>query len=113
MATGIDKLTDAVRDALSVQRVFGEPIERDGVTVIPAAIVRGGGGGGGDHSTDEGGSGAGFGLGAKPAGAYVIKDGQVAWHPALDLNRVILVSQAVGLVLILTVRGVLKRRAKG
>jgi hypothetical protein len=27
------------RDALTVKRVFGEPYEKDGVTVIPAARV--------------------------------------------------------------------------
>ncbi|HEX5332114.1 MAG TPA: spore germination protein GerW family protein [Cellulomonas sp.] len=34
-------------DVLSVKRVFGEPIERDGVTIIPVAKVMGGSGGGG------------------------------------------------------------------
>ncbi len=41
------ELIKGVRDALSVRQVFGEPVERDGVTVIPAATVMGGGGGGG------------------------------------------------------------------
>jgi uncharacterized spore protein YtfJ len=31
-------LTNA-RDAMTVRRVFGEPYERDGVTVIPVAAV--------------------------------------------------------------------------
>jgi uncharacterized spore protein YtfJ len=34
------------RDALTVKRVFGEPYEKDGVTIIPAATVQGGAGGG-------------------------------------------------------------------
>jgi uncharacterized spore protein YtfJ len=34
------------RDTLTVKRVFGEPYEKDGVTVIPAARVQGGAGGG-------------------------------------------------------------------
>ena len=37
----------AARDAITVQRVYGEPYERNGVVVIPAAAVQGGGGGGG------------------------------------------------------------------
>ena len=41
------ELIKGVREALSVRQVFGEPVERDGVTVIPAATVIGGGGGGG------------------------------------------------------------------
>src|SRR5918994_847595 len=35
------------RDAMTVKRVFGDPFEKNGVTVIPAANVRGGAGGGG------------------------------------------------------------------
>ena len=34
-------------EILSVKRVFGEPIEHDGVTIIPVAKVMGGSGGGG------------------------------------------------------------------
>lgn len=32
------------QDAITVARVYGEPYERDGVVVIPAARVSGGGG---------------------------------------------------------------------
>ena len=67
------------RDAMTVNRVFGEPFEKNGVTVIPAASVRGGAGGGsgeGPEGTGKGG-GTGFGLSARPAGAYVIRNGQV------------------------------------
>jgi uncharacterized spore protein YtfJ len=94
-------------DALHVKRVFGEPIERDGALFIPAAKVRGGGGGGGDT---QGNGGAGFALTAKPAGMYVIRDGEATWQPALDLNRVILGGQIVGIVALLVLRAILKRR---
>ena len=36
----------ALADLLTVRRVFGEPVVRDDVTVIPVARVVGGGGGG-------------------------------------------------------------------
>ncbi len=32
---------EAARDSLTVRRVYGEPYERNGVTVIPAASVHG------------------------------------------------------------------------
>jgi len=80
-----NELLQGVRDAISVRRVFGEPIEQDGVLVVPVARVAGGGGGGGD--SDENGGG-GFGLAARPAGVYVIKDGNVSWRPALDPVRI-------------------------
>jgi uncharacterized spore protein YtfJ len=91
--------------------VFGEPFERDGVTVIPVASITGGGGGGGDNSA-EGGSGGGFGMFAKPAGVYVIRGTDVSWQPAFDLNRVIVGGQLLGLVALLTLRSFVKKRAK-
>jgi uncharacterized spore protein YtfJ len=87
----LPRLVDAARDAMSVSRVFGQPVERDGVTVIPAATVIGGGGGGSGRNpaTGERGDGGGFGVLARPAGAYVIKDGEVSWQPAVDVNRIV------------------------
>ena len=84
----VDELLSGARDALSVRRVYGEPIERDGVVVIPAAAV----GGGGDAEDNGGG---GFGLRARPVGAYVIKDGEVTWKPAIDPSRLIAAGIAV------------------
>ena len=43
----VDEMLSGVRDAMTVKRVYGDPIERDGILVIPAAKVMGGGGGGG------------------------------------------------------------------
>jgi uncharacterized spore protein YtfJ len=88
----VDEILRGAREAISVGRVFGEPHEEDGVTVIPAATVRGGGGGGGD---DENNGGGGFGVMARPAGAYVIRGGDVQWKPAVDPNRIVLGWQIV------------------
>jgi uncharacterized spore protein YtfJ len=98
------------RDALTVRRVYGDPYQEEGVTVIPAAHVMGGGGGGGDQA---GNGGAGFGLSARPAGAWVIKDGDAQWRPAIDLNRTIFMGQLVGIVALLTLRSVVKSLTKG
>ena len=84
----VDELLGGARDAISVRRVFGDPIEHDGVMVVPVAKVGGGGGGGSDNEHNGGG---GFGLGARPVGVYVIKDGQVSWRPAVDPVRVAVV----------------------
>ena len=80
------------RDAITVQRVYGEPFERDGVTVIPAAAVRGGGGGGGgeDSERHQRGSGGGFGVDARPVGAYVVQEGRVRWEPVTDRTALLL-----------------------
>lgn len=99
---------DKAREAMSVKRVFGEPVEKDGITVIPVAKIQGGGGGGGDDKA----GGAGFGLNTRPAGVFVIKEGKVSWQPALDLNRVILGGQLVGVVALLTIRAFARRRKR-
>jgi len=104
----VDEMLREVRDTMSARTVFAEPIERDGIMVIPAAKVRGGGGGGSDNEEN---GGAGFGLTAKPAGAYVIREGKVRWEPAIDVNRIVLGAQIVAIVALLVVRSIMKRRA--
>jgi uncharacterized spore protein YtfJ len=119
----VEELMNQARDAISVKRVYGEPYEKNGTTVIPAATVMGGGGGGvgsgplagmpavaGVADATAAGAGAGFGVRAMPAGAYVIKDGEVTWVPALDLGRVIFVGQIVAIVALLVARSILKSR---
>jgi hypothetical protein len=71
--------------------------------------VLGGGGGGGDTL---GNGGSGFGLSARPVGAWVIKDGDATWRPAIDLNRVILVGQIVAIVALLSLRSMVKAWAR-
>jgi uncharacterized spore protein YtfJ len=39
------EMVSQAREATTVRRVFGDPYEKDGVTIIPAAKVRGRGGG--------------------------------------------------------------------
>jgi len=92
----VDEMLEGARDAMSVERVFGDPIESEGVTLVPVAKVRGGGGGGGDAENNGGG---GFGLTARPVGAYVIKDGEVTWKPAIDASRIIALAFMLGLAL--------------
>lgn len=107
-----DVLSQA-RDAITVRRVFGEPYEKDGVTVIPAAGVRGGGGGGGESAdSKESGSGGGFGLSARPVGAYVIRGDEVTWQPALDVTRIAIGGQLVGVIALLTIRSIVRSRRK-
>jgi uncharacterized spore protein YtfJ len=110
----IKDLLAQARDAMTVKRVFGDPIEKDGVTVVPVAKVAGGAGGGsgtsGEGETSSG-SGGGFGLRAVPAGVYVIRGAEVSWQPALDVNRVIFGGQLVAIVLLLTIRAIVKARA--
>jgi len=100
----------AARDSITARRVYGEPYERDGVVVIPAASVQGGGGGGSGEEQGKTGGGGGFGLRARPVGAYVIRGEEVSWQPAIDVNRVILGGQILGLVVLLVVRSIARGR---
>jgi len=108
------KAVEQAKDAMTVKRVFGDPLEKDGVTVIPAARVQGGaGGGGGEGPEGEGrGSGSGFGLNARPAGAFVIKGDEVDWRPAVDVNKVIVGVQLVAIAGLLLARTIVKARAE-
>lgn len=122
----VQTILGQVRDAMTVKRVFGDPIERDGVTVIPVAKVGGGGGGGGstprEHAAVEGpggsqepmgGGGVGFGVSAKPAGVYIIKNGEVSWEPAVDVNHAILGGQIVGIFALVLIYLFLRARQRG
>ena len=109
-------LLTKLSDNLSVRRAFGTAYEKDGVLIIPVALVAGGGGGGTAHPRQggpaadplyEGGptvrdatpkdsgrtdAGGGFGGLVLPAGAYVVKGDQVRWVPAVDTTIIVLAS---------------------
>src|ERR1035437_2208887 len=123
----IHEVLNHARAARTVKRVFGDPYEKDGVTVIPVANVMGGAGGGGGSSAGvpsgtgdaavadgkpESGYGMGYGMGyglrATPAGVYVIKDGEVEWKPALDVNRVALQRTGAIIVGLFVVRSIIR-----
>ena len=101
VAVKLQELVTTARDAMTARRVFAEPYQQDGVTVIAAAKVFGGGGGGGghDHQGQEG-EGGGFGLVARPVGAYVIEKGTVRWMPAVDVNHMASVAGVVAVALL-------------
>ena len=110
----VDDILTEARDTLTVKRVFGEPISENGVTIVPAAAVRGGGGGGEGEPGPEspGGAGGGFGMSARPVGAYQIKGEEVRWVPAADTTRVILLAEVMAIVALLVVRSVVKIRRR-
>lgn len=114
----VKEILEQARDTLSVRRVFGDPIERDGVVVVPVANVRGGAGAGAGEAPATGeapsGRGGGWGAIARPAGVYVISGGDVRWQPAVDVNRIVLGGQIAFIVGLLVLRSVLRgRRRRG
>jgi len=104
----VKEFISGARDAVSVRRVYGDPYVTNGLTVIPAATVRGGAGQGiGDHDGGDSTGGGGFGLTARPTGAWIIEDGRATWKPAIDVNRVVLGAQAIALAAIVVTGRVL------
>jgi uncharacterized spore protein YtfJ len=101
----VTEMLNEARDAMSVKRVYGDPIERDGLTIVPAADVRGGGGGGADAENNGGG---GFGLTARPVGVFIVKGEEVTWEPAVDVSRISIMGLMVGIVALLVLRSVVK-----
>jgi uncharacterized spore protein YtfJ len=100
--TVLEELIGGVRDVVTVKRVYGDPYEKNGVTVIPAAAVRAGGGGGKGKKGDAE-SGGGFGGVARPSGAWVIEGSEVTWKPTVDVNRIVLGGQLVALAAIVVI----------
>jgi len=117
----VEEIMAQARETMTVKRVFGDPIDKDGITVIPVARVTGGAGGGEgtgptptgglpEGAPPPGGSGMGFGVRAVPAGIYVIRDGEVRWEPALDINRAVLLGSLLLFVALLVARSIFRSR---
>jgi uncharacterized spore protein YtfJ len=105
----VDEMLTGARDAITVKRVYGDPIEKNGITLVPAAKLSGGAGGGGDEQNNGGG---GFGLRARPVGAYVIRGNEVTWEPAIDVTRMATLGIVAGIVSLLVLRSIVKTLAK-
>jgi uncharacterized spore protein YtfJ len=112
------ELLDRIAENLSVRRSFGAAYEREGLLIIPVALVAGGGGGGegpvkpptghtpaietakpANGAPPDGpppsGTGGGFGGLVLPVGVYVVKGDQVRWVPAFDATLIVLASLTV------------------
>lgn len=110
----LGRISQALAEGAGVRDVFGEPVERDGTLLVPVARVwtSGGAGGGSDTAGGDGPGGGGIGLvrRARPVGAYVIDADGARWLPSLDVTRIVLGGQAVGVVVALALAWALRRR---
>lgn len=77
----LERLVSKVGGQARVQTVFGDPVEREHVTVIPVARVRWGVGGGGGAAPEGSGSGGGGGVAADPIGYIEITSGGATFRP--------------------------------
>jgi uncharacterized spore protein YtfJ len=103
------RILEQVKELMVGSTVFGQPYEKNGLTLIPASRVWAGGGGGQASADQEGG---GAGIQARPAGAFVITGGEAKWLPSIDANRLIFGAQIVAVIAILSWRAVAKASAR-
>lgn len=132
----LSRISDAVAESFGVRQVYGEPIERDGVLVVPAVRVwsSGGAGAGGGSEPDAGGRGSaplaapagdpagaeagaeggggglGFGHRAEPAGAFVVDQHGARWVSAVNVNRIVLGGQVAFVLAAAVIGWALARR---
>jgi uncharacterized spore protein YtfJ len=134
----VENILAKASEHLSVRRAFGAAYEKDGMLIIPVALVAGGGGGGTSTARTRGGessahpdgppaadpagqdaapqdsvrpdAGGGFGGLVLPSGAYVVKGDQVRWVPAVDATIMALAS--LGLMRVLARTWTRRRRSR-
>ena len=133
----VETLLAKTSDNLSVRRAFGTAYEKDGMLIIPVAMVAGGGGAGTAHprrgnsaarpdnpagqsaaahdaaaqDSAHMDAGGGFGGLVLPSGAYVVRGEEVRWVPAVDATIVVLAS--LSLVRVLARTWTRRRRRRG
>jgi Sporulation protein YtfJ (Spore_YtfJ) len=92
-------LAEQIGARFDASNVFGMPVERDGVTVIPVATIRFGigGGGGSDPRKGQDGEGGGGAGTASAAGYIELKDGRSRFVPAVHPARMLLLVAAATL----------------
>ncbi len=112
--TFLERLANRVGFNAKASVVFADPVERDGVTVIPVAKARwgfGGGAGSGrdaDESRAGEGSGGGGGVMVSPVGYIELKDGNARFRPIYDSGTMLQLFIGAGIVTMLVLRGVRK-----
>lgn len=105
-------LADRIGARFSAASVYGTPIERDGVTVVPVAAARFGigAGGGSDPSKGQDGEGGGAGGGVTSAGYIELKDGRSRFVPVVHPARMLALICCTMLAGLLIMRPVMDRR---
>ena len=112
-----ERLAERLGATAKAAVIYGEVVERDGVTVIPVAKAKwglGGGGGsgqarGGRHGSGEG-LGGGGGVTVRPVGYIEIRGGCSRFRPIWDPAKAAVLGLAGTALLLLLLRPVLRRR---
>jgi uncharacterized spore protein YtfJ len=105
----LNKFMESLGGTASAKAVFGEPVEKDGVTIVPVARVRYGGGGGGGRGprrkkkgdagdAEQVGFGHGGGVQAAPVGFIELSGGRASYRRIADPARPMVIALMFPLV---------------
>lgn len=106
----VARLADSVGGTARAEAVFGDPVERGALTVIPVARATWGFGGGGGGDAEQQGSGGGGGGTVRPLGYIEVRDGDARFVPLRSSTRVALAVGIGAAALGAVVSGYLGRR---
>jgi uncharacterized spore protein YtfJ len=114
----VERLAQRLGASVQSANIFGQPVERDGVTVVPVAKASwgfgGGGGSGGEGTPGAGtGSGGGGGVSVKPVGFIELSGGQAQFRPIREVDEVkIILASAVATAVLLAGLGSIVSKLK-
>jgi uncharacterized spore protein YtfJ len=110
-STLVERLAQQLGASASAQTIYGTPVERDGITVIPVArAIYGFGGGGGSKGNEGEGSGGGAGVALSPIGYIELTDGKSRFRPIRgSVVPLVAMSGLVALLLLRNVPRLLRR----
>ena len=97
----LDRMAERFGATANAATIFGAPIERDEITVIPVAKVAYGFGGGRGQGSGGDGSGGGGGIRVSPVGYIEMRNGGAAYKPIRNWTELIPAIAAGGLLMLL------------
>ena len=105
-------LAEGVGARLTAATVYGTPVERDGVTVVPVAVARFGigAGGGSDPGKGQDGEGGAGGGGVTPVGYIELKGGRSRFVPVVHPGRMLALICGTMLAALLILKPVVEPR---
>ena len=112
--TFLERLANRVGMNSKVSTVFGDPVERGGITIIPVARVGwgfgGGAGSGSNPNQNQAGEGSGGGGGTMvyPVGYIELRDGRATFYPIYDFGTILRLVIGPGIIAMLLLRSIRK-----
>ncbi len=110
----LSMLADRIGAQVRTSTVFGDPVERGDVTVVPLAAARFGlgAGSGSDPSKEQEGEGGGGGGAVTPMGYIEVKDGRSRYVPLVHPARMLALIAAAALAGLLIVRSTIVKPSR-